>query len=365
MAQHRSSRSLRAKPASTNLAACISSLYEPMDCLLVRAPLFPIETYYALSDADGAAGNHIAPWPCTAEIASHRESGREHIAVAENRHPLNADRAEVGLWPLSIFTNPTGCRSSTISPFPARESLARRALAVGSLSLLDAVERPSLSRADGARRASKLLRYLIRMSTRPTPYGLFAGVALAQWGEHTDLTLAAERPHTRTRPDMEWLYNLVMGLEARPEVRKHLRLIANSAALHYTARVFLTQRVSGSALGSEAEVSLRATGAVQRALAAARQPISYQDLCTLLLQTTPGATSAKVERLLTELWQCGLLLTNLRPPLTTADPARYVAQCLASIPEVHETLTELEAILNATTAWDALPPEEGQSIGNS
>ena len=63
-------------------------------------------------------------------------------------------------------------------------------MAVGSLALPNELERPSSDGRDAARAEAKLLRYLIRMSNRPTPYGLFAGVALGQWAECTDLALA-------------------------------------------------------------------------------------------------------------------------------------------------------------------------------
>ncbi len=66
---------------------------------------------------------------------------------------------------------------------------ARLAIAVGSLSLLDELDRPVSSQRDALKREKKVLRYLIRMSTRPTPYGLFAGVALGRWGNRTDLSI--------------------------------------------------------------------------------------------------------------------------------------------------------------------------------
>ncbi len=135
-------------------------LYQPLDFLQVRAPLFPIEAYLDLAHGD--------------------TNGR-------GLHPQNP--------------------------------LVQKALAVGSLALLEELERESSSPKDISRRERKLLRYLIRMATRPTPYGLFSGVALAYWGEQTHLLLAnAPRP-THTRPDMSWLLNLVWALEALPEVR--------------------------------------------------------------------------------------------------------------------------------------------------
>ena len=80
----------------------------------------------------------------------------------------------------------------------------RRAVAVGSLSLLNALDKFAQSSAagkDADRARAKLQRYLIRMSTRPTPYGLFAGCANVPIGDSTDLAVKTPfgASHTTTR----------------------------------------------------------------------------------------------------------------------------------------------------------------------
>jgi thiopeptide-type bacteriocin biosynthesis protein len=278
----------------------------PLDFVLVRAPLLPIETYQALSEP--AAGDPIPPLLEDAQV--------------------------------------------------------RRALAVGSHALADALargERGALTPRDAARLQAKLLRYLIRMSTRPTPYGLFAGVALGRWGDQTDVALAATAARTRTRPDMAWLWALVAKLEARPAVRQAVRLVANPAAILQAGRIVLTERAPPlePGAGTGKGVSVRATGVVQRALARARTAVPHAELAAYLLDTTPGATPEKVEALLTELWQQTVLLTDLRPPLTSDSPARYVAQRLAGIPAAADVLEQLETVLAAAATWDGLPPDAG------
>jgi hypothetical protein len=115
-----------------------SPLYQPLDFVLVRAPLLPVERYCLLKAASKQAEN--------------------------------------------------SANSSPVTTIPDMINLARsdpyicRALAVGSSALFAALNRPDLSPSATARVKAKLLRFLIRMSTRPTPYGLFAGVALGTWG---------------------------------------------------------------------------------------------------------------------------------------------------------------------------------------
>src|SRR4051812_49257371 len=104
------------------------------------------------------------------------------------------------------------------------EPRLRAALAVASDSLFASLRRAPRSTAEAARRQRSLLRYAIRMTTRATPYGLFAGVGLVGWGSTTDVTLTRQLPRTRSRPDMGWLMSLVTALERDPDIRCQLRL---------------------------------------------------------------------------------------------------------------------------------------------
>jgi thiopeptide-type bacteriocin biosynthesis protein len=284
-----------------NQAKTKPSLYKPLDFYLARAPLLPVQVY----------------------------------------GELGAEQRRIAL---------------------ASDPLVRRALAAGSASLLDAIERHkrgSLTKRDADRMRAKLLRYEIRMATRPTPFGLFAGVAMGGWGSHTDFSIRSTCARTKTRPDMAWLMALVHSAEAIPAVRRRLRLVANPLALLEGGRMVLTERTPGGGATQAMPVSVRATGVVKQALQLAKTPIAYDDLSARILETNQNATREKVDKLLTELWEQTFLLTDLRPPLTTDDPARYVADRLAGIPEAEDLAKRLVGLLEASAAWDRLEDADG------
>ncbi|WP_163567389.1 lantibiotic dehydratase family protein [Fodinicola feengrottensis] len=185
-------------------------------------------------------------------------------------------------------------------------------------------------------------------------FGAFAGVGLAEWGDRTDLSLSADHPRTHTRPDMGWLMDFVATVERRAEVRSGLNWYANPAAFVRADRLFLTERAT---IGDPAEagraVNLRATGAVRTALECARTPIPYEELIGHL--SASGASRSKVEPFVQQLWEQTVLLTDLRPPLTIAHPARYVAEKLASIPTAAaEAAGALADLLTEIADWDRL-----------
>jgi thiopeptide-type bacteriocin biosynthesis protein len=290
-------------------------LFDPLDWVLVRAPLLPVEAYLALT-REPPSGDGEPHKPANAQAAPH-----------------------TGM--------PTDPR-------------IRAALAVGSPSLYEALTRADRSGKHDPDTAAKLLRYLIRMSTRPTPYGLFAGVALASWGPRTDLALASGRPRTCTRPDMAWLLRLVFELETRPEVRTHLRYVTNAAALVRAGRVFLTEAAPAKDGGGSGPVSVRASNVVLQALAMARTPVSHEHLVAELAKA-PGATAEKAEKLIEGLWRQTFLLSDLRPPLTQANPAAYIARRLRDVPAAADVLEQLTTVLSAMAEWDGLPIEKAAS----
>lgn len=272
------------------------TLFEPLDFAVVRAPLLPVDALDAFTDGDNDLRNALS-------------------------------------------------------------SEARAALAVASMTFSDALNKDAAGELR-PRTESTLRRYLIRMSTRPTPLGLFAAVGLANWGERTDIELIAGHRPRRTRPDAAWLMALVDRVESDPQIRRHLRIRANPLALMRAGRIFLAERASRDN-GASLSVSVRATEVVQRVMTAARTPIRFDDLTAHLLRGTPGAAVEQVTTLVDRLCEQTLLLTELRPPLTVSSPARYVLEKLGSIPAAEQHRALLASVLQAADQWDAEPsPDE-------
>jgi thiopeptide-type bacteriocin biosynthesis protein len=234
------------------------------------------------------------------------------------------------------------------------------ALAVGSpdlsaaISRRDAAPRTSAHGPRADRVVSRQARFRIRMATRPTPYGLFAGVALGRWGDRTDLRLAAAPPSTRSRPDMEWLLGLIGELERDDAIRRRLRLVRNPMLLDAAGRLSLPEAVRLRAEESPGQdVSIRATDLARQAVQIARTPIAYQQLVQAL--TGPGADRQETESTIEVMCRNEILLTDLGAAPTSGDPLGQLRERLAqsgAAPSVAEGLDELAALLNE---WDEMP----------
>ena len=246
------------------------------------------------------------------------------------------------------------------------------ALELASPSLSDALARVQAGeherlRMRGLRRAAlAALRYEIRMATRPTPFGIFAGVAQGSFGARTAIAAGAAH-RTRTRVDMEWLLRIVHRLEREPAVLDVVRVRAHQGLVRRAGRVILdAPSTRGRRPGEEgrSEVSVRESPVVAALLAEAATPVALSELCEDAVARFGARHRDAVRGLLARLVDEELLITDLRPPLDGGDPLHHVIAGLHRVahppPSVQRTLRELRAVARACTAYDAQPVGDGR-----
>lgn len=227
----------------------------------------------------------------------------------------------------------------------ARRPDVRRALLVASedlTSTLDRLDRLSPKRA--ARARSRLLRYLTRMSTRPTPFGAFSGVAIGTFGPSTTLSLGSPAiDRLRVRTDMSWLLSWIKEVEADLELLRDLPVRLNPMAHQAGDRIVLPQ-ADKYGQGDRRTVRIRATPAVDVVRAAAAGSVPYQRIIDELAAAFPGESVETVEGLVRQLWDLGFLIGDLRPPQTVARPEQDVLKTLAGVPRAAEAVERLRGV---------------------
>ncbi|MCB2379306.1 lantibiotic dehydratase [Hymenobacter sp. BT635] len=74
-----------------------------------------------------------------------------------------------------------------------------------------------------------LARYYARMTSRCTPFGLFAGCSVVSWGEESRITLAPADNTRHTRLDMHYLCALAYQLSEIEAVKQRIRYFPNTS----------------------------------------------------------------------------------------------------------------------------------------
>lgn len=208
-------------------------------------------------------------------------------------------------------------------------------------------------------------RYLLRMASRPTPFGLFTGVAVGRWGEKTDVRVDALLPlKKRTRPDMLWLLSIIQRIEQRFDVVKGLNVQWNQLAyrkgnffeLAYLTEYGLLRLQKGV---KRKKVTLAASEAVLRVRDLASQPIRVEQLAERLHLELPNHTIQEVQQFLQQLLRSELLLSELRPPLTADHPFEWVLSRLEPLSGVEQEMRLLREIAAAIRRYDEQPAGMG------
>ncbi len=242
--------------------------------------------------------------------------------------------------------------------------IVRRALGVGSLSIIHALERSEagfLSAREESRLEAKLLRYEIRMSTRPTPYGLFAGCANVAIANHTDLSIQCTSGSICMRPDMAWLLDLVSEAQMNLAIRRQLRLLRNPLASLHGDWISLPKCIRRPDRTERTTASIRARIEVRSVWRFTNQWVDYQSLKAQMQESYPATPAEGVDDLLSKLLDQSLLLTDLRPPLTVENPAKYVLDRLVTIPEAEPIAKKLACLLKGASDWAQHSPEKSET----
>jgi thiopeptide-type bacteriocin biosynthesis protein len=252
----------------------------------------------------------------------------------------------------------------------ARDPLLCEAVALASPSLSRTLDRAAagdtgrLTDAQVRRAALSALRYDIRMRTRPTPFGLFAGVASGRFAATAKVEEAPQGPRHRTRVDMDWLLGLVRDLELLPEVLPHLRVQTHTALVERGNRVWLeTPANPGVKAGGQARstVSVRSSAAVRHVLDTARTTVTVGELTASLVSAFPTATEESAVKMVRGLVEQELLVTSLRPPMDGGDPLDHVLETLAPAPAGLPVVPALRRVRELRAAYDARPPGAGRA----
>jgi lantibiotic biosynthesis protein len=195
-----------------------------------------------------------------------------------------------------------------------------------------------------------LMRYFARMTSRCTPFGLFAGVSWATYpGKNEPRTptgiylqgSSAYRRHCRL--DMQIIADIEARLLSDEAFRYHLSYFLNPSLCKRGSRWrYLESKSIGKARRFEWSV-VEATPYLDSLLSeidGSDIALSFNAIAETLGRIEPGADTSEIRAFVDSLITEGILLSTLHPPLTLGDPADHIRAALKDCP----TSWALEAI---------------------
>lgn len=201
----------------------------------------------------------------------------------------------------------------------------------------------------GRKAIPTLASYLLRMTTRPTPFGLFAGSSTLLIASTTDLRLCpCEQYRSHTRLDMGFLSKLCADLGNDVSIRNKLVYQPNPGLYMIAGHWRLAERRieqngeghSYHLVSFDADMPLRTI--LERAADGACLTELTEALCRNYADVGPDEAQAFVD----ELIDSQILLSQLEPPVTGPDALKDLIATLQQIAVRDDFLQALEYVAN-------------------
>jgi len=286
-------------------------MYHAVDASMIRASVFPLAA-------------KLPPWPSL--------EGNNSCAVHEWRE-----------WITEIWADESTAAAIEFAA-PLLAEAVRRVL-------VEDLERPRAVR----RVTVSLVRYLLRVQHRATPFGLFAGPAPVRIG-HIPSVCWGTRHRAFIRADAVWLNDVITNLESNPEVLRHLSVVADPTCTVRGATVTVPHQPGPD---GPTDTTMRRTRAVEAVLALASTPSAVGDIVAKLHSDYPDTPISVIEAMVRNLVQHRVLLTNLQAPMTCDDALGHLVMQLDAVGAAAGDLRRIHQLL---ARHDAAPPDEQRTI---
>jgi thiopeptide-type bacteriocin biosynthesis protein len=283
-----------------------ASLLEAAGFIVVRTPLLPFDAFTTWSDGLSAR--------------SMTERASLARAVADDIRLLLGRLADV-----------------------YRDPLVREALRIASPDLADALDNWLAGHAsDGARVSKALARYFVRMTCRPTPFGLFSGCSLGEIAEVTHLELDSRDRYRRiARVDCGQLFDAVRQAVGERSARHRMVFRSNDSIAFRGGRLTLVEsRFTGKNLSWHL-VAIDDAPEIRAVLRLAETGARFDELVRSLVGDE--VVESEAEEFVHELVDSQVLLSDLQFGVTGEDPLVQVLNA-AQVSGATTLTTALQAV---------------------
>ncbi|MBO9732521.1 MAG: lantibiotic dehydratase [Chitinophaga sp.] len=175
----------------------------------------------------------------------------------------------------------------------------------------------SVNEKDNYKLASSLYRYLLRMSTRCTPYGLFAGCATGEPADHTNIQLQPKQEHKKHgRLDMNYVAELAAAITAVPEIREQLLYYPNNS-LYATGKQYRYAAYTvKNKIRSYYLTAVNQSPYLDKILQTTAQGATLADIRNCIVSEEDDISETEADEFITELLENQLLVSELEPTVT-------------------------------------------------
>ena len=222
-------------------------------------------------------------------------------------------------------------------------------LLISSKSLYSAFKDLGKDRKRDHATKRSLFKYLIRASTRPTPYGILSSVTLGNFNKTEDITMKIlNQRKLDVKVDTYWICKVISALENNKDLIKKIKVKWNNACYISGKRLknpYYTHH--GCYMGEDnpiSKVDIQYNLLIKLIMSASREFISFQELKKIIMDKYTDVPESVVSNTLELLIENEFLYTELRLPPYNEDNLKYVINILKRVDGNNNILFKLVKI---------------------
>lgn len=178
-----------------------------------------------------------------------------------------------------------------------------------------------------------LTKYLLRMGSRCTPFGLFAGYALGKIGDKNQIELDDDQNYyAHLRLDMNYLCALAIDLSKIREIKEQIRFFPNSSIYRSGNKLRYIEYRYHNSQRNHFVVAVEDSEYLQLVLKTSKEGAQISDLAKLLVDTEISYDEAKL--FIEELIESQLLISELEPSVTGAEFLNQIIEILKPLKNI-------------------------------
>ncbi|WP_062056890.1 lantibiotic dehydratase family protein [Aquimarina longa] len=267
------------------------------------------------------------------------------------------------LLSLDFYRNLTNSETIGIEEFKGiwKDDILREAIFLASPELFSEIEKwlsgTLKDHQKSKRLESSLLKYISRMSSRCTPFGLFAGCSIGQFGDVTAIELAHYDKHQRqTRFDMNFLVAFSQKISKEEVIKKQLIWYVNNSLYRIGNQYRYIEYKYNQY--NRREHSIEAVGYstyLETIIESAKLGKNISELAIVLVDDE--ITYEEAEGFIEELIENQILVSEIEPSVTGKGFLEQIEICL-------KRLNGTEAILKEISHYQKILDQVDQKLGN-